>query len=58
MGYANDGLRFLLEVSALAALAYWGFEESVGYTWRLRSCSVSGRRGGLPDEAPEALLGR
>jgi hypothetical protein len=30
MGYANDGLRFLLELSALAALAYWGFHEFGG----------------------------
>jgi hypothetical protein len=30
MGYANDGLRLLLEVSALAALAYLGFEEFAG----------------------------
>jgi Protein of unknown function (DUF2568) len=30
MGYANDGLRFLLELSALAALAYWGFAEFGG----------------------------
>jgi Protein of unknown function (DUF2568) len=30
MGYANDGLRFLLELGALAALAYWGFEEFGG----------------------------
>jgi hypothetical protein len=30
MRYANDGLRFLLELSALAALAYWGFEEFGG----------------------------
>jgi Protein of unknown function (DUF2568) len=25
MVYANDGLRFLLELAVLAALAYWGF---------------------------------
>jgi hypothetical protein len=30
MGYANDGLRFLLELAALAALAYWGFAEFDG----------------------------
>jgi len=30
MGYANDGLRFLLELSALAALVYWGIEEFGG----------------------------
>ena len=30
MGYANDGLRFLLELGALAALAYWGFSEFGG----------------------------
>jgi Protein of unknown function (DUF2568) len=36
MGYANDGLRFLLELSALAALAYWGFHEfSAGAQWLL-----------------------
>ena len=30
MRYANDGLRFVLELSALAALGYWGFEEFDG----------------------------
>jgi hypothetical protein len=30
MGYANDGLRFLLELAALAALAYWDFAEFDG----------------------------
>jgi Protein of unknown function (DUF2568) len=30
MGCANDGLRFVLEVGALAALAYWGFAEFDG----------------------------
>jgi hypothetical protein len=30
MGYANDGLRFLLELAALAALGYWGFAEFDG----------------------------
>jgi hypothetical protein len=30
LGYANDGLRFLLELAALAALAYWGFAEHDG----------------------------
>jgi Protein of unknown function (DUF2568) len=30
MGYANDGLRFLLELAALASLAYWGFAEQDG----------------------------
>jgi hypothetical protein len=30
MGYANDGLRFLLELAALASLAYWGFAEHDG----------------------------
>jgi hypothetical protein len=30
MGYANDGLRFLLELAALAAVAYWGFAEHDG----------------------------
>jgi Protein of unknown function (DUF2568) len=30
MGYANDGLRFLLELAMLASLAYWGFAEHHG----------------------------
>ena len=30
MGYANEGLRFLLELAALASLAYWGFAEQGG----------------------------
>jgi hypothetical protein len=30
MGYANDGLRFLLELAALASLGYWGFAEHEG----------------------------
>ena len=30
---ANDGLRFLLELSALAAVAYWGWSEH-GSVWR------------------------
>jgi hypothetical protein len=30
MGYANDGLRFLVELGMLAALAYWGFTEHDG----------------------------
>ena len=30
MAYVNDGLRFLLELGMLAALAYWGFSEHVG----------------------------
>jgi anti-sigma-K factor RskA len=30
---ANDGLRFLLELSALAAVAYWGWSEPGG-VWR------------------------
>jgi hypothetical protein len=30
MGYANDGLRFLLELAALASLVYWGFAEYGG----------------------------
>jgi Protein of unknown function (DUF2568) len=30
MGYANYALRFLLELAALAALAYWGFHEFGG----------------------------
>ena len=29
----NDGLRFLLELSALAAVAYWGWSE-FGDPWR------------------------
>ena len=29
----NDGLRFLLELSALAAVAYWGWSEH-GSVWR------------------------
>jgi Protein of unknown function (DUF2568) len=28
--HANDGLRFLLELAALASLAYWGFETADG----------------------------
>jgi Protein of unknown function (DUF2568) len=28
--YANDGLRFLLELAALASLGYWGFAENDG----------------------------
>ena len=28
MGYANYGLRFLLELAALGSLAYWGFAEN------------------------------
>jgi hypothetical protein len=28
--YANDGLRFLLELAALGSLAYWGFDEHEG----------------------------
>jgi hypothetical protein len=27
---ANDGLRFFLELSALAAVAYWGWSEHDG----------------------------
>jgi len=30
---ANDGLRFLLELCALAAVAYWGWSEHGG-VWR------------------------
>jgi hypothetical protein len=30
---ANDGLRFVLELSALAAVAYWGWSEHGGL-WR------------------------
>jgi Protein of unknown function (DUF2568) len=30
---ANDGLRFLLELCALAAVAYWGWSEHGGI-WR------------------------
>jgi hypothetical protein len=30
VGNANYGLRFLLELAALAALAYWGFHELGG----------------------------
>lgn len=30
MTYANDGLRFVLELAVLAALAYWGFSEFGG----------------------------
>jgi anti-sigma-K factor RskA len=30
---ANDGLRFLLELSTLAAVAYWGWSET-GSAWR------------------------
>jgi Protein of unknown function (DUF2568) len=30
MDYANYALRFLLEMAALAALAYWGFHELDG----------------------------
>lgn len=30
MAYANDGLRFVFELSALAALGYWGFAEFDG----------------------------
>ncbi len=29
-GPANDALRFMLEVSGLAALAYWGFHSAGG----------------------------
>jgi uncharacterized protein DUF2568 len=30
MGTANDALRFLLELSVLAALAYWGLTQHAG----------------------------
>jgi hypothetical protein len=30
MGWANHGLRFLLEIALLASLAYWGFSEQSG----------------------------
>jgi uncharacterized protein DUF2568 len=30
MGAANDGLRLLLELGALAALCYWGFTTHTG----------------------------
>ena len=30
---ANDGLRFLLELGLLAAVAYWGWSEGDGW-WR------------------------
>jgi hypothetical protein len=30
MRYVNDGLRFVLELCALAALAYWGFHTESG----------------------------
>jgi Protein of unknown function (DUF2568) len=30
VAYANDGLRFLLELAALGSLAYWGFSEYGG----------------------------
>jgi uncharacterized protein DUF2568 len=30
MGSANDGLRFTLEVAALASLSYWGFSQHDG----------------------------
>jgi hypothetical protein len=30
MVYANDGLRFVLELAALSALGYWGFAEHDG----------------------------
>jgi len=41
MGYANDGLRFMLELGALAALGYWASPSSTA----LRSgCSDLGLR--------------
>jgi uncharacterized protein DUF2568 len=30
MGWANDGLRFMLEMVLLASLAYWGFSQHAG----------------------------
>jgi Protein of unknown function (DUF2568) len=30
MRWANDGLRFLLEMALLGSLAYWGFSEEGG----------------------------
>jgi hypothetical protein len=30
MGWANDGLRFVLEIALLTSLAYWGFSEQTG----------------------------
>jgi hypothetical protein len=30
MRYANDGLRFFLELAALGSLAYWGFTDRGG----------------------------
>jgi Protein of unknown function (DUF2568) len=30
MGWANDGLRFALEIALLTSLAYWGFSEQTG----------------------------
>jgi hypothetical protein len=36
MGSANDGLRFSLELAALASLGYWGFaEHDGGVQWLL-----------------------
>ena len=36
MGPANDGLRFTLELAALASLSYWGFaEHDGGLQWLL-----------------------
>jgi hypothetical protein len=32
---ANDALRFFLELSALAAVAYWGWSEGGGARWLL-----------------------
>jgi hypothetical protein len=32
---ANDALRFFLELSALAAVAYWGWSEGGGARWIL-----------------------
>ena len=30
MGWADHGLRFLLEIALLASLAYWGFSQQAG----------------------------
>ncbi|WP_236795946.1 YrdB family protein [Amycolatopsis sp. GM8] len=35
MRLVNEGLAFLLELLALAALAYWGFATGDGTTWKI-----------------------
>ena len=35
MGAANDGFRFLLEVAALLAVGYWGFQHEGAAKWLL-----------------------